>query len=270
MGYQVKWVKEKLGISRKALRNFERVGLMPPNKEGKYRNYSEEDINRIWNIRLLQGMGYSLKEIVEIFAEEKFDLKSSLEKKIKELEGEKENIERYLGYAQAIKTTGIFPKCPENMGMVTFEEFHEKALRRWNVNASAELKRCQTLSDFLLIESENESDHVEIEKFLEFSEIMKKRLSNVDMFMANKAYPLEILKRKDRGTTDPEVQLLVKMIYESRIEMLPEFNRMTKQQFAIFESSLYQNGDIARIEKYILGKDECKFLSDAIAVFGGL
>lgn len=28
MGYKVKWVEEHLGISRKALRNYERLGLM--------------------------------------------------------------------------------------------------------------------------------------------------------------------------------------------------------------------------------------------------
>lgn len=44
MGYKVKWVEDHLGISRKALRNYERLGLMPPNKGGKYRDYSD-DIN---------------------------------------------------------------------------------------------------------------------------------------------------------------------------------------------------------------------------------
>ena len=34
MGYQVKWVEDNLGVTRKALRNFEKLGLMPPNEGG--------------------------------------------------------------------------------------------------------------------------------------------------------------------------------------------------------------------------------------------
>lgn len=65
MGYKVKWVEENLGVSRKALRNFEKHGLMPANEGGGYRDYSDEDIERIWAIRLFQGMGYTLKELVK-------------------------------------------------------------------------------------------------------------------------------------------------------------------------------------------------------------
>ena len=43
MGYKVKWVEENLGVSRKALRGFEKLGLMPPNEGGGYRDYSDED-----------------------------------------------------------------------------------------------------------------------------------------------------------------------------------------------------------------------------------
>ena len=65
MGYRVKWVEENLGVSRKALRIFEEKGLMPKNY-GEYRDYSEEDIGRIWTIRVLQGMGFTLSEINNI------------------------------------------------------------------------------------------------------------------------------------------------------------------------------------------------------------
>ena len=33
VGYKVKWVEDHLGISRKELRNYERLGLMPTNKD---------------------------------------------------------------------------------------------------------------------------------------------------------------------------------------------------------------------------------------------
>lgn len=64
MGYKVKWVEDNLGVTRKALRGFEEAGLMLKNQGRQYRDYDEDDIDRIWTIRVLQGMGYKLKEIV--------------------------------------------------------------------------------------------------------------------------------------------------------------------------------------------------------------
>ena len=66
MGYQVKWVEEHLGVTRKALRIYEEKGLMPKNEGGQYRRYDEDDIDRIWAIKVLQGMGYTLNEIVDV------------------------------------------------------------------------------------------------------------------------------------------------------------------------------------------------------------
>ena len=44
---------------------------------------------------------------------------------------------------------------------------------------------------------------------------------------------------------------------------------MAKSQFVRFESSSYISGDIARTHEKEYGKDGCRFIADAIAVFGG-
>ncbi len=53
------------GVSVKALRIYEEKGLLAPVRqyESNYRLYAEEDISRIKNIKSLQGLGFSLKEI---------------------------------------------------------------------------------------------------------------------------------------------------------------------------------------------------------------
>lgn len=269
MGYQVKWVEDHLGVSRKALRNFEKFGLMPPNEKGGYRDYSDEDIDRIWTIRLFQGMGYSLKEIVSIAENENFDFDASLEKKIQELEIEKANIERHLGYAQNIKLTGRFPSRPKNMGSVTFGEFYEKSLNEWNVNADPEGKKYKELMDLILNTPEDELQDTDIGRALEFLLGLQEKISNIDSFLMEKVIPLEILKRKDNGAADAEIQLLVKMLYENRISSFQEMGNMTKKQFVRFESPSYVSGDIARIKEREYGKEGCLFIADAIAVFGG-
>ena len=269
MGYQVKWVEESLGVSRKALRNFEKLGLMPPNEGGGYRDYSDEDINRIWTIRLFQGMGYSLKELVNLAENEDFDFDTSLEKKIQELKVEKANIERHLGYAQNIKLTGRFPSRPKNMGSVTFGEFYEKSLNEWNVNADPEAKKYKELADLILNTPEDELQDTDIGRLFEFLQGLQEKISNIDSFMMEKVIPLEILKRKENGPADAEIQLLVKMLYENRISSFQEMGNMTKKQFVRFESSSYISGDVARMKEREYGKEGCLFIADAIAVFGG-
>ena len=44
MGYKVKWVEDNLGVTRKALRGFEKAWLMPENRDRKYRDYDDDDI----------------------------------------------------------------------------------------------------------------------------------------------------------------------------------------------------------------------------------
>lgn len=269
MGYQVKWVEDNLGVTRKALRNFEKLGLMPPNEGGGYRDYSDEDIDQIWTIRLFQGMGYSLKELVSLAENEDFDFDASLEKKIKELEEKKAKIERHIGYAQNIKLTGRFPSRPKNMGSVTFGEFYEKSLNEWNVNSDPEAKNYKELADLILNTPEDEFQDTDIGRLFEFLQGLQEKISNIDSFMMEKVIPLEILKRKENGPADAEIQLLVKMLYENRISSFQEMGNMTKKQFVQFESSSYMSGDVARMKEREYGKESCLFIADAIAVFGG-
>lgn len=269
MGYQVKWIEENLGISRKALRNYEKVGLMPPNKNGAYRDYSDEDVNRIWAIRLFQGIGYTLKELVEMSEEKELDFPATLEKKISELEEKKEKIERNLGYAQAIKLTGKIPVRPIAGKYIKFKDFQEQILNTWNINNIPDVEEEYSLYKFFLDTPEEKLKDTDIGKILELFEKSKRWISQPGLFLANDIYPSEILKRKERGTNDSEIQLLVKMIYETRIETFPEMRAMTPRLFARFEAGLYRTGETAKINENKWSNTECEFLSDAIAVFGG-
>ena len=67
MGYTVKWVEEHLVITRKALRNYEEKKLMQADESrnpiNNYREYTDEDIERLWAIKVLQGIGFTVREI---------------------------------------------------------------------------------------------------------------------------------------------------------------------------------------------------------------
>lgn len=98
---------------------------------------------------------------------------------------------------------------------------------------------------------------------------LQEGLSNLDSFFIEKVIPREIIKRKEKGPADAEVQVLVKMLYENRISSIPELEELTQNQFVRFETSSYISGDVARMHEQEYGKAGCLFIADAIAVFGG-
>lgn len=61
-------VSETLGISVSNIRFYEKKGLIGPDrdKESKYRNYSEEDINELKQIIVLRKMGVTIEAITEV------------------------------------------------------------------------------------------------------------------------------------------------------------------------------------------------------------
>ena len=265
MGYKVKWVNDNLGVSRKALRLYEDKGLMPKNN-GEYRIYSEEDIDRIWTIKVLQGMGYTLSQIKEMVDDENFDFETSLALKVKELQEQKENIEKHLGYAKTIKFIGRFSSRPKVMGSGKFSDFHEKSLNECNINTDKELSVFQEIVEKCLNLPEEKFDKSDIGKVLHLFERVKE---HPEVFMEAYVLPKEIVRRKSFGANHPEVQFIVKMIYKSKARLDPIPKDITVEQFVKYESSCYKVGDIARLNQLNFGVDGCDFIAEAIAICGG-
>lgn len=62
-------VSELTGATRKAIRHYETIGLIPiPQRKGTYRSYVANDIVVIKMIRRAQTLGFSLNELKEIVA----------------------------------------------------------------------------------------------------------------------------------------------------------------------------------------------------------
>ena len=170
MGYKVKWVEDNLGVTRKALRGFEKAGLMPKNTGHQYRDYDEEDIDRIWTIRVFQGMGYTLKEIVNMVNDENFNFEDSIAQKVEELEKEKQKVETHLGYAKTIKFTGRVPLRPRKMGKTKFDEFQQDALERWNIKDDPQTAEYAKFADTILSKSAEEWEESDLGRMLSMFE----------------------------------------------------------------------------------------------------
>ena len=93
MNYKIKWIEENLGITQNMIRRYEKEGLLPENKEGRDRAFTQEDLMKLWHIRIFVKMGFSLSEIKELIHEGGLS-KLALDQKMKELEKEREMIEQ--------------------------------------------------------------------------------------------------------------------------------------------------------------------------------
>lgn len=61
---------ERVGVNTKTVRYYEGIGLLPDpdRRPSGYREYSDEDVDRLRFIRTAQRLGFSLSEISEILA----------------------------------------------------------------------------------------------------------------------------------------------------------------------------------------------------------
>lgn len=67
--YSIEQVAARTGLTKRTLRYYEEVGLLPPTgrTEGNYRRYSEADIERLERIKKLRDLlGFSLSDIREL------------------------------------------------------------------------------------------------------------------------------------------------------------------------------------------------------------
>ena len=71
--YSIEQVADKTGLTKRTLRYYEEVGLLPPTgrTEGNYRRYSDEDVRRLERIKKLRDLlGFTLAEIRETLESE--------------------------------------------------------------------------------------------------------------------------------------------------------------------------------------------------------
>ena len=246
MKYRVKWIEDNLGITRDALRYLEKQGLLPKNKDKKPREYDDDDIHSLWVIRVLQGIGYSTQEIVEMASDEEKSIDKTIGDKIAKLEKVQKKIDLFLGYAKMIKLTGRFPVMPKDMGSVKFDDFYRKSINEWNLKDFPIMDQAEGVIDAVLNKPAEQWTEEDLDKSLQFIESLG--------------------LTEQMGRTAVTEDTLCRLIMN---DSFGEENKMTEEQFGRIYSSSFVSGDIARLREHNYGKDACRFIADAIAVFGG-
>ena len=101
-------------------------------------------------------------------------------------------------------------------------------------------------------------------------EMMKN--TDLDLLLAEYVLPKVICKRKALGADHPEIQLMVKLIYENQNILGQAYGmegEMTIKQFSRFYSSNYLAGDVAKLKAGEYSEEDCEFIAEAISIFGG-
>lgn len=113
MKYKVKWIEEHMGITRNMIRRYEKKGVISKNEEGKDREFDEEGLRQLWDIRMLVRLGFSLDEVKEILSEG--NLKELSQRKLGELDKKCEDLQSKKDLLNIVQITGELPCCLEDV-----------------------------------------------------------------------------------------------------------------------------------------------------------
>ena len=95
-------VEQILGISKANIRFYEKQNLLSPQrKENGYREYSQEDVERLRSVIILRKLGISVQDI-ELIQSGKLTLQDAMQKNVSELEQQIEELKDALEVSQQI------------------------------------------------------------------------------------------------------------------------------------------------------------------------
>lgn len=103
-------VCEIVGLSRRVIQEYEKNGLAKtPKTTNKYGHllYSDEDIERLWQIRFYRELEYKKSDIKNIFDDPNYDKHKSMQLQIQKLEEKKRNLENLISIAKYLDEIGM-------------------------------------------------------------------------------------------------------------------------------------------------------------------
>ena len=112
------------GVDRNFLRECERQNLIMPerldgedivNKNYKPREYSQKDLEIVWNAYLYRKMGLSYEQIKQLISGENLPIRNSIIELIKKYEQQVKELLLLIDFLKYVKGLGFIPKPPQNL-----------------------------------------------------------------------------------------------------------------------------------------------------------
>ena len=272
MGYSVKWVLGNLGITRDMLRYYEKEKLISVvetrNPSNKYRDYSEEDIERIWSIKLLISIGFTAKEIRAIVEGGKFDFYGAISQKVEDLEKRYSDITTSLEFAKTIKMTGCVPTVNQ-IGSINFNDFIGYCKENWNIYSDPQMTPIVESIDALANTIEDDLSAGNVKKLLKaFEGIAPTEFAH---YQTIDGYFRVVSDMIELGFDDPIVQKIVSLVHQYMLNnMIPleHKEKFTPSCFAERTIPMFIESEVAKINESKFGKNCCLFVAKAIDYYG--
>lgn len=273
MGYSIKWVSENLGITRDMIRYYEKEKLISTdemrNPTNKYREFSDDDIEKIWGIKLLIGIGFTAKEVYALINNSEFDFETAIAQKVVELEHKHDEDLIYLEFAKSIKFTGLVPNTSK-IGNMKFDDFLSYARKNWNFYDDPRAAPFMEMNDILISKTPEEWSPSDVDRLARLFE-------NLDTEGMMHAYALHgyyqvISDMREFGYESDTVQRVVKLLHEYLIKSNTEqelVGKITAQFVAKYTAPFFISGDVAIQYERNYGKEGCLFIAQALAFYGG-
>ena len=101
---KINQVEQLVGITKKNIRFYEEQGLLSPgrNRENGYRDYSDEDVRKLEQIKLLRKLGLPLEEI-RMMQGGKSTVADSMKRHLVTLEREQQNVKHSMKLCEMLK-----------------------------------------------------------------------------------------------------------------------------------------------------------------------
>lgn len=265
----------KLGIDRNFLRACEDHSLITPervdnewitNKNYVPREYSQKDVETVWNAYLYRKMGFSFDEIKTLNKGEEVYTRASLTKLIKKYENEIEELQAIVDFMKYVKGLGFIPTPPsESLGSSDFKGYLRDFIDDLDKDKTVKkiIEFVGAVADVNDLELISDAETANIEMLMnELSQSFNENEidDNGKMF----------LSLKDKMHLDPmcqEVQEIIGFFYD--------FQKRTNNDYTIsawdFAYSyiylLIPDSDISAFFKKALGEDGFEFLLSALLAF---
>lgn len=145
-------IERRTGVPKQNIRFYEKEGLISPdrNVENGYREFSEEDVERIKLVKMFRKLDFPLSKISGLL-DGQLDLAETVEEQIKKLEDKSKELELCIGFCRELKQEAVIANIQADSYLREMEERERSGNRFFDF-----------LSDFKAVY------HAELEKSFDF------------------------------------------------------------------------------------------------------
>ena len=267
---------EKLGITRNFLRACIKHDLIKPKKIDKEwinnedyvpYEYSQKDIEIVWNASLFRHMGLSFNEIKGAIAGENIKLRDSLIEKISIMEDKIAELQAMVNFMKYIKGLGIdfIPSPPEDE---TDSKCFAEYLNNYIEYIDGDKKLIKLLNVMETFSGEKDLDNISDEKAEELEHYLKENISNYNSKNSERI-ALHLYKLKELIGFAPdsqEVQSIVNELF--RFQKTLDGEDLSAWEFGCnYYFFLEEDTDISVTYVNMIGREAVELLKKGILEF---